>query len=140
MVAKGTQLIAFNEITKRPHTCFDLAQALSVEDCADAVHNTPPTFSGRSRHKSSRSDPEEEPYAEVPHAFRLTLQALNQDEPEVVYFYGDDDASKQQWVQVLQHIISSARDSGRTQPPLWAVYMQELLASQGKVREATTAT
>lgn len=138
MVVKGTQLIAFNEVTKRPHTCFELTHATAVEDCAATMSHTPPTFSGRSRHAYTHSDPEEEPYADVPHSFRLILQAPSQQEPEIVYFYADNDAGKEQWMQVLGHVIHNAKGAGQTQPPLWAVYMEELLASQGKVREVSS--
>lgn len=139
MVAKGHQLIAFNEVTKRPHTCFDLTQATAVEDCAAIQSHTPPTFSGRSSaHRHTLSDPEEEPYTDVPHSLRVTLQPLADAEPEVVYFYADDEPTKHRWLQVLGSIVNAHNSASSSQPPLWAVYMQELLASQGKVRSASS--
>lgn len=55
MVAKGTQLITFNQITKKSHTCFDLAHAVSAGDCAAAISHSPPAFSERSRHQHRMS-------------------------------------------------------------------------------------
>lgn len=141
MVIKGMQLIAFNEVTKRPHTCFDLMKLSAVEDCSQPLSHVPPTFSQASRakgHRLQHSDPEEEPYSDVPHSFRLIFEASDGDDPEVVYFYADDEPSKLQWLEIIRHVVRSGFSGPGAQPPLWAVYMRELLASQGKVRESSS--
>lgn len=127
MIAKGSQLIAFNEVTKRAHATFDMSQALRVEDCSGGATAAPmaATFSKASAHRRTLSDEDEEPYANVEHSFRIIFK-----DETVIYFYADSDKAKTEWLGVLSKMAGKQS----TIPPLWAVVMQETMSSQGRVR------
>lgn len=129
MIVKGSQLIAYNEITKRSHATFDMAAAVAVEDCATGLSPMAATFTpvvssptkaapSVMSHHRSMSDESEEPYADVPHSFRVVFN-----DSTVVYFYADSEAAKAKWLQVLDKMVGKPSQV----PPLWAVVMKDTL-------------
>ncbi|WFD40984.1 Bud site selection protein bud4 [Malassezia japonica] len=92
----GLNLICFNEVTKRPTTRIDLVQALAVEEC---------------RKLSSSELEDMDDMIPLQRSFRITFR-----DGEKIYMFADTDSEKQQWLRVLQNIVSHKLPV----PPGWA--------------------
>lgn len=116
----GSNLVCFNEVTKRPTIRIDLMQAVHIEDTN--VH-TP-------------ADEDVDETYSVENSFRITFR-----DGEHISFFADSEDSKQVWMRVLSGTMSY-----RAQPaPRWTRAVQRYIqAHSGEApaprHEASTAT
>ena len=116
----GSNLVCFNEVTKRPTIRIDLMQAVHIEDTN--VH-TP-------------ADEDVDETYSVENSFRITFR-----DGEHISFFADSEESKKVWMRVLSSTMSY-----RAQPaPRWTRAVQRYIqAHSGEVpvprHEASTAT
>ncbi|PWN54025.1 hypothetical protein IE53DRAFT_53865 [Violaceomyces palustris] len=139
--ARGSNLICYNEITKKPTVKIDLSKAVSVEDNEDPVGT--PSFtpsssqandtpaSGATGRASSRAttaksvyaaDEEEDEIFHVEKSFRIIFG-----DGEKISFFSDTEAEKAEWIRVLRNIIEEDIPPN----PIWA--QMALEAAKGTV-------
>jgi len=121
----GSNLVAFNDVTKRMTATIDLKKALSVEDDELNRNSLLSPASGTGRY----SDDYESPFG-VERSFRLLFP-----NNEEIVFFADSDSEKQEWLDVLKALV------GRIPPkPLWAeVLWQKQQAEHAKQTGSTAA-
>ncbi|KAF5322477.1 hypothetical protein D9619_001548 [Psilocybe cf. subviscida] len=102
----GSNLVAFNDVTKRAAATIDLKQAISVEDDQEPRRGA---LSPASGHRTRYGD-EYDGLSGVKNSFRIVFP----DDQEIL-FYADSDADKTRWLEVLRALV------GHIPPhPLWA--------------------
>lgn len=94
----GTNLVAYHETTRQPRANISLARATKVIDGKAALQQPSKTKSG-GRRKSAFAE-EEEGYMFVEEGFRIRFA-----NGEVIDFYADTTAQKEEWVNVLSETI-----------------------------------
>ncbi|KAF7800104.1 hypothetical protein EIP86_011348 [Pleurotus ostreatoroseus] len=116
----GSNLVAFNDITKRAIATIDLKKAIGVEDDQEAREELMSPASAQSH--SSRYFEFDGPYG-VERSFRLLFPNSQE-----ITFFADTDEEKAKWLEVLRALV------GRIPPnPLWAELLwqrQQQLAKQ----------
>ncbi|KAJ7594637.1 hypothetical protein C8J56DRAFT_444291 [Mycena floridula] len=103
----GSNLVAFNDVTKRATATISLKKALAVEDGQESRNNAV-SPSSQMTSRSSRFDEGDSLYG-VERSFRLVFP-----EDEILFF-ADTDEEKTRWLEVLRALV------GHIPPhPLWA--------------------
>ncbi|KAF8973078.1 hypothetical protein BDZ97DRAFT_1912661 [Flammula alnicola] len=103
----GSNLVAFNDVTKKATATIDLKKAIAVEDDQEARKNaTSPASAAR----ASRYADEYDGLYGVERSFRLIFP-----QDQEIIFFADTDEEKAKWLEVLRALV------GRIPPhPLWA--------------------
>lgn len=157
MRLQGTRLIAFNEITHKPHAILELAQAERLEDpeatdepstpantaaTPSTATSSPPsatrpkavTGSGHRRTLSMEDD--DDPFSARPHSFRLVFT-----DESFVDFFADDGEEKLRWLRVLKPIVNVGVKKGMAgPPPVWAQVLKQMNKQKAKMTPPAAAT
>ncbi|KAF8526015.1 hypothetical protein BU17DRAFT_41364, partial [Hysterangium stoloniferum] len=115
----GSNLVAFNDVTKKATATIDLKKAISVED----------DDRGTASSASGSRDEFEEVYR-VERSFRLVFP-----DNENISFFADTDEAKEKWLKVLGALV------GQIPPnPLWAelVWQRQEELSKSSVQQAAS--
>ncbi|OAP58434.1 hypothetical protein AYL99_07524 [Fonsecaea erecta] len=95
----GTKLTAFHETTLQPRATINLAKATRLIDDKTALTQKETSTKGGGRRKSGFAE-EEEGYMFVEEGFRIRFA-----NGEVIDFYADSTAEKEQWMQALSQVV-----------------------------------
>ncbi|KAF8904433.1 hypothetical protein CPB84DRAFT_1745841 [Gymnopilus junonius] len=102
----GSNLVAFNDVTKKATATIDLKKAIAVEDDQEARNSARSPASGT----ASRYADEYDGLYGVERSFRLVFP-----QDQEIIFFADSDEEKAKWLEVLRALV------GRIPPhPLWA--------------------
>jgi hypothetical protein len=101
----GTKLTAYHETTLQPRATINLAKASKLIDDKPALTQKEVSTKG-GRRKSAFAE-EEEGYMFVEKGFRIRFA-----NGEVIDFYADSAAAKDEWMKVLCEIVGKAAPSG----------------------------
>ncbi|KDR75165.1 hypothetical protein GALMADRAFT_69760 [Galerina marginata CBS 339.88] len=102
----GSNLVAFNDVTKKATATIDLKKAIAVEDDQEARNNARSPASGI----AGRYADEYDGLYGVERSFRLIFP-----QDQEIIFFADTDEEKAKWLEVLRALV------GRIPPhPLWA--------------------
>ncbi|KAF8160762.1 hypothetical protein B0H34DRAFT_697981 [Crassisporium funariophilum] len=105
----GSNLVAFNDVTKKATATIDLKKAIAVEDDQEARSNALSPSSGNGNRGSRYADEYDGLYG-VERSFRLLFP-----EDQEIIFFADTDEEKAKWLEVLRALV------GHIPPhPLWA--------------------
>ncbi|KIV90593.1 hypothetical protein, variant [Exophiala mesophila] len=95
----GTKLTAFHETTLQPRATINIAKATRLIDDKSALMQRETSTKGGGRRKSGFAE-EEEGYMFVEEGFRIRFA-----NGEVIDFYADATADKDQWMQALSQVV-----------------------------------
>lgn len=102
----GTKLTAYHETTRQPRATISLAKATKLIDDKTALQQPPSTKKG-GRRKSAFAE-EEEGYMFVEEGFRIRFA-----NGEVIDFYADSTAQKEEWMKVLSELVGKDVSGGK---------------------------
>ncbi|KAF2477533.1 DUF1709-domain-containing protein [Lindgomyces ingoldianus] len=102
----GTKLTAYHEATHQPRATINLAKATKLIDDKSALQQPSSTKNG-GRRKSAFAE-EEEGYMFVEEGFRIRFA-----NGEVIDFYADNAAQKDEWMKVLSECVGKDVNSGK---------------------------
>ncbi|KAF2751440.1 DUF1709-domain-containing protein [Sporormia fimetaria CBS 119925] len=102
----GTTLTAFHETTRQPRATINLAKAKKLIDDKTALQKPSQTKGGHRRRSAFAED--EEGYMFVEEGFRIRFA-----NGEVIDFYADTTAQKEEWMSVLSEIVGKDVASGK---------------------------
>ncbi|KIX93428.1 uncharacterized protein Z520_10847 [Fonsecaea multimorphosa CBS 102226] len=102
----GTKLTAFHETTLQPRATINLAKATRLIDDKTALTQRETSTKGGGRRKSGFAE-EEEGYMFVEEGFRIRFA-----NGEVIDFYADSTAEKEEWMQALSQVVGKGVQSG----------------------------
>jgi PH domain len=106
----GSKLTAFHETTHQPRATINLAKASKLIDDKSALTKKETSTKGGGRRKSAFAE-EEEGYMFVEEGFRIRFA-----NGEVIDFYADSAAEKNEWMRVLSEVVGKAASSSQTKP------------------------
>ncbi|KAJ9608321.1 Bud site selection protein bud4 [Cladophialophora chaetospira] len=110
----GTKLTAFHETTLQPRATINLAKATRLIDDKTALTQREITTKGGGRRKSGFAE-EEEGYMFVEEGFRIRFA-----NGEVIDFYADATANKDEWMQALSQVVGKGMQSSSAPVKGWA--------------------
>ncbi|KAL0955993.1 hypothetical protein HGRIS_002170 [Hohenbuehelia grisea] len=125
----GSNLVAFNDVTKKATVTIDLKRAIAVEDDQEARNELLSSSSGMAS-PSARFTDDYDLLGGVERSFRLIFPGR-----EEIVFFADTDEEKAQWLDILRAMV------GHVPPhPLWAELLwqrQEDLAKRAAAPSAS---
>ncbi|KAF2003138.1 DUF1709-domain-containing protein [Amniculicola lignicola CBS 123094] len=102
----GTKLTAYHEATRQPRATINLAKATKLIDDKSALKQSSKTKSGGRRKSAFAED--EEGYMFVEEGFRIRFA-----NGEVIDFYADTAAQKDEWMKVLSDCVGKDVNGGK---------------------------
>lgn len=154
MRLQGSRLIAFNEITHKPHAIIQISQAVALEDPDDQVdvEGTPSVKDGAStksttttttttrplrqiQHKRTLSlEDDDDPYSIRPHSFKVLFE-----DDSLISFFADTAPEKTRWIRMLKPLIKGGKNAKLSgAPPLWAQELRAINKERAKNAAAGT--
>lgn len=136
MRLKGSNLIAFNEVTHKAHAVIDLTKAIRLQDPEDLMgEGTPASVPATRKHTHAAShqrtlsrEDDDDPFGDRPNSFRLVF------EDEVsIDFFADSAREKAKWIAALSRVVGSDGKPTKS-APLWAQML--LSANKARLRQA----
>ncbi|RMZ81634.1 hypothetical protein DV737_g2346, partial [Chaetothyriales sp. CBS 132003] len=134
----GTKLTAYHEITHQPRATINLAKATKLIDDKSTLTQKETSTKGGGRRKSAFAE-EEEGYMFVEEGFRLRFA-----NGEVIDFYADSPAHKDEWMKALSQVVgkgipSTSSSSSQAKPWIDMVLKREK-SMQAKQRKSFKPT
>ncbi|OAG37585.1 hypothetical protein AYO21_08193 [Fonsecaea monophora] len=126
----GTKFTAFHETTLQPRATINLAKATRLIDDKTALTQRETSTKGGGRRKSGFAE-EEEGYMFVEEGFRIRFA-----NGEVIDFYADSTAEKEQWMQALSQVVGKGVQSSSAPVKGWA---EMVLRREKKMKTAAGA-
>jgi hypothetical protein len=119
----GSKLTAYHEATLQPRATINLAKAAKLIDDKSALTQRETSTKGGGRRKSAFAE-EEEGYMFVEEGFRIRFG-----NGEVIDFYADSTAEKEEWMKVLSEVVGkvsgSSGSAGHSKPWTEAVLKRQ---------------
>ncbi|EXJ64053.1 hypothetical protein A1O7_00388 [Cladophialophora yegresii CBS 114405] len=126
----GSKLTAFHETTLQPRATINLAKATRLIDDKTALMQRETSTKGGGRRKSGFAE-EEEGYMFVEEGFRIRFG-----NGEVIDFYADSTANKEEWMQALSQVVGKGVQSGSAPIKGWT---EMVLKREKKVKAEAPA-
>ncbi|KAI9884712.1 MAG: Bud site selection protein bud4 [Watsoniomyces obsoletus] len=104
----GSKLTAYHETTRQPRATINLAKASKLIDDRSALLQKDVSSKGGNRRKSAFAE-EEEGYMFVEEGFRIRFG-----NGEIIDFYADSAAAKDDWMKVLAEVVGKDTSSRKT--------------------------
>ena len=109
----GSRLTAYHEITHQPRATINLAKASKLMDDKSALIQKETSTRGGGRRKSAFAE-DEEGYMFVEEGFRIRFG-----NGEVIDFYAESAAYKDEWMKVLSEIVGKGINTSSSQSKGW---------------------
>jgi hypothetical protein len=123
-------LTAFHEATLQPRATINLAKATRLIDDKSALMQKETSTKGGGRRKSGFAE-EEEGYMFVEEGFRIRFG-----NGEVIDFYADSTAHKEEWMQALSQVVGKGVQSGSAPIKGWT---EAVLKREKKMKTEASA-
>ena len=124
-------MTAFHETTLQPRATINLAKATRLIDDKSALTQREISTKGGGRRKSGFAE-EEEGYMFVEEGFRIRFA-----NGEVIDFYADATAEKEQWMQALSQVVGKGVSNSSVGPKGWT---EMVLRREKKMKAGASAS